>query len=75
MTCVELMETHMSFFSRNLGAIDRSLRICGGVLLIALASVESIGPWGYVGVVPLVTGIAGTCPLYAVFGLSSCARR
>lgn len=65
----------MSLFSRNLGTIDRSLRIFGGILLIALASVDWIGPWGYVGLVPLITGIAGKCPLYSVFGLSSCARR
>jgi hypothetical protein len=72
---VELMEAPMSLFSRNLGAIDRSLRVLGGVVLLALVGMDAIGPWGYVGLVPLLTGIIGTCPLYAVLGLRSCARR
>lgn len=65
----------MSFFSRNIGTIDRGLRIGGGALLVALAGAGAIGSWGYVGVVPLLTGLAGICPLYSVLGLNTCARR
>lgn len=65
----------MSFLSRNIGTIDRGLRIGGGTLLIALAGGGVIGPWGYVGVLPLLTGVAGTCPLYTLLGLNTCARR
>ena len=64
----------MSFLSRNIGPIDRTLRVSGGVLLIVLAATEIIGLWGYIGVVPLLTGVIGTCPLYSLFGFSTCAR-
>lgn len=63
----------MSWFSRNVGTIDRALRIGGGALLIGLAGTGTIGLWGYVGAVPLLTGLAGTCPLYSLLGLNSCA--
>jgi hypothetical protein len=64
----------MSFLSKNIGPIDRTLRVSGGVLLIVLAATEIIGLWGYIGVVPLLTGVIGTCPLYSLFGFSTCAR-
>lgn len=56
----------------NEGAIDRILRIIVGLGLLSLVFVGPQTPWGYVGVVPLLTGIIGFCPLYAVFGLSTC---
>jgi hypothetical protein len=65
----------MSFLSNNVGTLDRAVRIGAGVLLVALAAMGTIGAWGYIGVVPLLTGIAGTCPAYSLFGLSTCARR
>jgi len=64
----------MSFLSKNIGPLDRTLRVSGGVLLIVLAATEIIGRWGYIGVVPLVTGVIGTCPLYSLFGFSTCAH-
>lgn len=64
----------MSFLSKNVGPLDRTLRVSGGVLLIVLAATEIIGRWGYIGVVPLLTGVIGTCPLYSLFGFSTCAR-
>lgn len=64
----------MSFLSKNIGSLDRTLRVSGGVLLIVLAATEIIGPWGYIGVVPLLTGMIGTCPLYSLFGIRTCAR-
>jgi hypothetical protein len=60
--------------SNNVGAVDRALRIGVGVVLIALAATGTIGWWGYIGVVPLLTGIAGSCPAYAIFGFSTCPR-
>ena len=56
----------------NEGAIDRILRIIVGLGLLSLVFVGPQTPWGYVGVVPLLTGIIGFSPLYAVFGLSTC---
>jgi hypothetical protein len=56
----------------NLGGIDRGLRIIAGVALIAATVTGTIGLWGWIGVVPLVTGAAGWCPLYRLLGLNSC---
>ena len=59
--------------NRNVGAIDRTLRIGVGALLVLLAGIEVIGIWGYLGLVPLVTGLLGTCPAYTLFGVRTCA--
>ncbi len=59
-------------FSTNLGSIDRLIRIFVGALLIGLTLAGTIGAWGWIGVIPLVTGLIGSCPLYKIFGLSSC---
>lgn len=59
----------------NVGGIDRILRIVAGLALIALAATETVGVWGYIGVVPLLTGIFKFCPAYAIFGLSTCPLR
>lgn len=57
---------------KNAGTIDRALRVGAGLLLIGLAASETIGLWGYIGVVPLVTGAIGMCPLYSVLGINTC---
>ena len=64
----------MSFLSKNIGPLERTARVSGGTLLIVLAATEIIGRWGYIGVVPLLTGVIGTCPPYSLFGFSTCAR-
>lgn len=56
----------------NVGTIDRVLRIGGGLVLIGLAAWGTIGPWGYVGLVPLATGIFRFCPAYTLFGFKTC---
>ena len=56
----------------NEGVLDRSLRVIVGVVLIGMAISGVIGPWGYIGVIPLVTGAAGMCPLYSMLGISTC---
>ena len=60
----------------NVGGIDRVLRIVAGIVLLALAFVLDGGArWlGLAGLVPLATGLAGYCPAYALFGLSTCPR-
>lgn len=60
--------------SINLGTIDRALRILLGVVLIGLAVTGVIGAWGYIGIIPLATGLLSRCPIYSLFGLSSCKR-
>lgn len=58
--------------SKNVGGIDRILRIVIGLALIALAATGTIGVWGYIGVIPLVTGALGWCPVYLPFGIKTC---
>lgn len=59
----------------NVGNMDRALRIVLGLALIALVFVGPKTPWGWVGIVPLVTGLVRFCPLYKLFGISSCKKR
>jgi hypothetical protein len=56
----------------NLGSIDRTIRILAGVGLLALFFVGPQTPWGFVGLVPLLTGVIGFCPAYWPLGLSTC---
>ncbi len=56
----------------NEGVIDRSLRVIVGLVLIGLAATETVGLWGYIGIVPLVTGTVGMCPIYSLLGINSC---
>jgi hypothetical protein len=58
----------------NVGNFDRALRIVLGGTLIGLAVFGAIGPWGYFGVVPLLTGVVALCPLYRVFGIRTTSR-
>ena len=56
----------------NVGGIDRVLRILAGLALLALMFTGTIGAWGWIGVVPIATGLFRFCPLYTVLGLSTC---
>ena len=58
----------------NIGILDRALRIGTGGALISFAIAGLIGPWGYLGVLPLLTGLVRVCPAYALFGVSSCPK-
>lgn len=59
----------------NVGGVDRVARIGAGVALIALAATGVVGMWGWIGVVPLATGLSGWCPAYLPFGLSTCKTK
>ena len=59
----------------NEGTIDRALRVIAGLVLIGLAATGTVGVWGWIGVLPLVTGIVGFCPAYAIFGMNTCAMK
>ena len=58
-------------FAQNVGGIDRMLRILVGMVLIGLVFLGPKTPWGWLGLIPLVTGIARTCPLYRLFGFNT----
>lgn len=62
-------------FRSNVGGIDRTMRIVVGLVLIALVFVGPKTPWGWIGLVPLLTGLLRTCPLYSLIGLNSCSRK
>lgn len=57
---------------RNMGTIDRTLRILAGIVLIALAATSTVGWWGWLGVIPLLTGLVSSCPVYSILGVSTC---
>jgi hypothetical protein len=56
----------------NVGTIDRSIRIIAGLALIVLAALGKVGMWGYIGIVPLATGLFRFCPAYWLIGLTTC---
>ncbi|NHA15604.1 DUF2892 domain-containing protein [Thioalkalivibrio sp. XN279] len=57
---------------RNEGTIDRALRIIAGLGILSLVFVGPQTPWGWIGLVPLVTGLVGVCPVYSVLGIRTC---
>ncbi|OOG44239.1 DUF2892 domain-containing protein [Polaromonas sp. A23] len=59
----------------NVGGIDRILRITAGLVLIGLAATGTVGWWGWLGVVPLATGLVGWCPPYALLGFNTCKMK
>lgn len=59
----------------NEGTIDRVARVIAGLALIALTLTGTIGAWGWIGVVPLLTGIIGICPAYSIFGMNTCPMK
>jgi hypothetical protein len=59
----------------NVGGVDRFIRIIAGLALIALAFTGVIGAWGYIGAVPLFTGIFRICPAYSLLGISTCPMK
>jgi hypothetical protein len=67
---INIKETKMKC---NEGGMDRGLRVVVGLALIGLTASGMIGAWGWIGAVPLLTGIIGFCPAYAIFGMSTCS--
>ena len=62
-------------FKQNEGSIDRGLRIVVGIALVAAAASGTLGPWAWLGLIPLATGIVGNCPIYRLLGINTCPRR
>lgn len=60
-------------FTKNEGSIDRALRVLLGLGLLSLVFVGPQTAWGWIGVVPLVTGLIGSCPVYSIFGINTCS--
>lgn len=62
-------------FKTNEGRIDRTLRVMAGLALIALVFVGPQTPWGWIGLVPLITGLIGWCPAYTLLGIRTCPAK
>ena len=62
----------MSFFGKNVGTLDRVARLALGVALLSLVFTGPQTAWGYLGVIPHLTGVFGTCALYTLLGFSTC---
>jgi hypothetical protein len=58
--------------TRNEGNLDRGLRIIVGLILLSMVFVGPQTVWGWIGLVPLITGLVGTCPVYSVLGIRTC---
>ncbi|BCB95175.1 membrane protein [Dissulfurispira thermophila] len=57
---------------KNIGNVERVVRIIGGAAIMSLAFVGPQTPWAFFGAIPLLTGLLGWCPPYALFGISTC---
>lgn len=56
----------------NVGTVDRAARVVVGLGLVVAAYAGALGPWAWIGVIPLATGVVGTCPLYRLLGIDTC---
>ncbi len=61
--------------TQNIGGIERIIRILAGLFLVALAATGTVGFWGWLGLVPLATGLMGWCPPYSLLGINTCKNR
>lgn len=62
-------------FTTNEGTMDRAIRIIVGAALLAMFFLYPDAPWRYwtlLGIVPLITGLVGSCPVYTLLGMSTC---
>ncbi|MEY4643691.1 MAG: hypothetical protein RLZZ596_522 [Pseudomonadota bacterium] len=57
----------------NVGGIDRKIRIVAGLVLVGLAATGTVSWWGWLGLLPLGTGLIGWCPPYSIFGINTCS--
>ena len=60
---------------RNEHTVERVLRVALGAVLIALVFVGPQTPWGWLGLIPLITGLVGSCPVYTLLGVSTCPAK
>ncbi len=65
----------IDFTSVNTGNLDRGARVVLGGALVALTAIGTLPVWGYIGVVPLLTGLSGRCPAYSLLGVNTCSMK
>lgn len=59
--------------TQNVGTLDRALRVLIGLALLSLIFIGPQTLWGLIGLIPLVTGLVGSCPLYSLLGVRTCS--
>lgn len=59
----------------NVGGVDRWVRIIAGLVLLSLVFVGPKTPWGWIGLIPLSTGLLSTCPMYSLLGIRTCPAK
>lgn len=57
---------------KNVGSAERVIRVVAGLGLISLVFIGPQTPWGWIGLLPIATGLSGWCPIYTLFGISTC---
>ncbi len=62
-------------FKQNAGTTDRVIRVVLGLGLLSLVVIGPQTAWGWIGIIPLLTGLAGSCPAYIPFGISTCSSQ
>jgi hypothetical protein len=55
--------------------VERVVRVLVGIGIVSLVFIGPKTPWGWLGVIPILTGTTGLCPLYTVLGISTCPKR
>jgi hypothetical protein len=61
--------------TQNIGGFERILRVIVGLVLVGLAASGQVGLWGWLGLVPMATGVLGWCPPYSLLGINTCKNR
>jgi cadmium resistance protein CadD (predicted permease) len=59
----------------NEGTVDRIVRVIAGLVILSLAFIGPKTAWGYVGLIPIATGLVGYCPAYSLFGINTCSAK
>lgn len=65
----------MKLFQRNEGSVDRTIRVVAGLAVLSLVFVGPQTLWGLLGLIPLATGLMGSCPAYSLLGINTCPVR
>lgn len=60
---------------RNESVMDRALRVTFGIVILSLYFIGPQTPWGLLGLIPITTGLLGSCPVYTIFGISTCRMK
>jgi hypothetical protein len=59
---------------QNVGNVERLIRIVVGLVVVSLVFIGPQSPWGWLGLVPLATGLIGWCPPYSLLGINTCKK-